>query len=116
MTSPNHLLIPRMHSFYRGFAEPLAFLGLRVAVGALSIVEGWPKIQSPTAMSGFVENLGFYPGWFWSAALAGLQFFGGIMIVLGLLARPIALASAVMLAVTLWFHMITTYGDIILTP
>lgn len=110
------LILPVMGGFYRSFAEPAALLGLRVLTGVLLVIEGWPKIMAPFAMSGFTEALGLYPGWLWSAMLAGLQFFGGIALILGLLTRPVALASAVMLAVTLWFHLTHPYGEALLTP
>ena len=115
-SSENNLIIPQLDGFYRSFAEPLAFLALRVSVGALMVVEGWPKINDPTGMAGFVEALGFHPGWLWSSILAVLQFAGGIMLILGLLTRPIALALGFMLAITLWFHLTTPYGAAILTP
>lgn len=109
-------IISPLKGFYETFAQPLAWTGLRVLTGALLVVEGWPKIQSPFAMAGFVEGMGLYPAAFWSAALAGLQFFGGLFLILGLLTRPVALASGLMLAVTLWFHMSHPYGAAILTP
>ncbi|EFG9941181.1 DoxX family membrane protein [Escherichia coli] len=113
--TPPRLILPFMGGFYRGFAEPLAFAGLRVLVGLLLVVEGWPKIQDPYGMAGFTEMLGMYPGWFWSALLAVMQFGGGILLILGLLTRPVALANGVMLLVTLWFHMTHPYGDVALT-
>lgn len=66
-------------------------------------------------MSGFVESIGFHPGWLWSTLLAALQFIGGLMIIAGFLTRPAALANAVMLAVTLWFHISHPYGDLLLS-
>ena len=41
---------------------------------------------------------------------------GGFLIAVGLLTRPVALANAVMLAVTIWFHVTRPYGDAFLTP
>ena len=110
------LMIPALGSFYRAFAQPLAWVALRVAVGGVMVLEGWPKMTAPMAMTGFVEGIGFYPGWFWSPFLAALQFFGGIAVVVGLYTRPVALASAVMLAITVWFHVVNPYGDAFLTP
>lgn len=110
------LILPFMGTFYNSVAKPLAFLGLRVLVGGLLVLEGWPKIQAPFAMAGFTESIGMYPGWFWSAVLAFLQFGGGLMIVLGFLTRPAALANAVMLAITFWFHWTHPYGALALTP
>lgn len=110
------LIIPALGGFYRAFAQPLAWVALRVAVGGVMILEGWPKMTAPMAMTGFVEGIGFYPGWFWSPFLAALQFVGGIAVVVGLFTRPVALASAVMLAITYWFHVANPYGDAFLTP
>lgn len=109
------LILPFMGPFYDRVAQPLAYLGLRLAVGGLLVIEGWPKIQNPSGMSGFVESIGFHPGWLWSTLLAALQFIGGLMIIAGFLTRPAALANAVMLAVTLWFHISHPYGDLLLS-
>lgn len=106
---------PTWVASYRCFAAPVAFLGLRMLTGVLLVIEGWPKIQTPFAMSGFAAALGLYPGNFWSSVLAGLQFFGGILLILGFLTRPVALASGAMLAVTLWFHLTHPFGAAILT-
>ena len=107
--------LPVMSGFYDGVAQPLAWVGLRILTGGLLAVSGWPKIMAPMAMTQFVENLYFYPGWFWSPFLAAIQFFGGIAIAVGLFTRPIALANAVMLAITLYFHAANPYGDRFLT-
>ncbi|MFD1881236.1 DoxX family protein [Paracoccus pacificus] len=110
------LILPFMARFYASFAQPLAHFGLRVTVGALLIVEGWPKILSPFAMAGFTEGIGLYPGWFWSLVLAVMQFVGGVLILVGFLTRPAALANGIMLAVTFWFHWTHPYGELALTP
>lgn len=109
-------IFPFMQGFYEEFAQPLAFTGLRVAIGAMLMVEGYPKIMSPFGQIGFVENLGFYPGWLFSPMLAVMQFFGGFMIMIGLLTRPVALANGFMLLITLWFHYTHPYGEAFLTP
>ena len=111
----NNLYLPFMSSFYNAFAQPFGWALFRIVIGGMLVVEGWPKIIAPFAQVGFVENLGFYPGWLWSPMLAGMQFFGGMFIAVGLLTRPIALANAVMLAITLWFHFAHPYGDALLT-
>lgn len=110
------LILPFLAPFYHGIAQPLGWLALRVVVGAYLMVEGWPKITAPLAMSGFVEAMGFYPGWFFSPLLAVVNFVGGALIVLGLFTRPVALANAVMLIVTWWFHVSHPYGPEFLTP
>jgi putative oxidoreductase len=93
----------------------MAWSIFRFAVGAMLVLEGWPKLMSPMAQVGFVQNLGFYPGWFWSPLLALIQVAGGILIAIGLFTRPAALASGVMLAITLWFHFAHPYGGAVLT-
>ncbi|MBB5752756.1 DoxX family protein [Prosthecomicrobium pneumaticum] len=110
------LFIPPLGRLYAGFAQPASWLALRLVVGGALALEGWPKIVAPLAQTGFVESIGFHPGWLWSPLLAAMQFFGGIAIALGLFTRPIALANAVMLAITYWFHVTHPYGDAFLTP
>lgn len=115
MSEPTKLLIPAAGPFYDRFAMPGAWVLLRLCVGGLLMVEGWGKIAAPMAMTGFVESIGFWPGWFWSPLLAVMQFVGGFLIAIGLLTRPVAFANAVMLGVTLWFHVTHPYGDAFLT-
>lgn len=109
------LIIPALAPFYHCFAQPFGWAIFRLIIGALLIVEGWPKIMAPMAQSGFVESLGFYPGWIFSPLLSVMQVGGGLLIALGLLTRPVALINAVMLTITLWFHMTHPYGDAFLT-
>ena len=107
--------IPVLGTFYGRFAQPFAWVALRLAVGAVLAYEGWVKMGNPMAMAGFVESLSFYPGWFWSPLLALVNLVGGLCIMAGLLTRPWALANTVMLGVTLWFHYTHPYGPSFLT-
>lgn len=113
--SSDKLFIPALGPFYDRIAEPMAFTILRVVTGAMLVIEGWPKIMAPFGQVGFVEGLGFYPGWFWSPLLAVIQVFGGLLIALGLFTRAAALANGVMLAITLYYHISHPYGDAFLT-
>ena len=58
----DRLILPFLAPLYHGFAQPLGWLAVRVVIGGYLMVEGWPKITAPLAMTGFVESLGFYPG------------------------------------------------------
>lgn len=107
--------IPVLGPFYGNFAQPFAWVALRLAVGAVLAYEGWVKMGNPMAMAGFVESLHFYPGWFWSPVLALVNLVGGLCIMAGLLTRPWALANTVMLGITLWFHYAHPYGPTFLT-
>lgn len=110
------LILPFLAPFYHGFAQPWGWLAFRVIVGGMLVIEGWPKILAPMAQVGFVEAMGFHPGWLFSPLLAVMQVFGGAAIVLGLLTRPMALANAVMLAITLYYHITRPFGHAFLTP
>ncbi|MBW6417012.1 DoxX family protein [Celeribacter sp. PS-C1] len=109
------LILPALEKFYSAIAEPFGWAAFRVTIGLSLVVAGWPKIQAPLAQSGFVESLGISPGWLFSPMLAAMQFFGGFLIAFGLLTRPIALANAVMLLITLWFHMAHPYPEAFFT-
>ena len=52
----------------------------------------------------FAGNLGLEPGLFWAALIGGLEFFGGLLLALGFLTRPVAAAIATMMAVAV-FHV-----------
>ena len=111
----SQMILPFMGRFYDEFAQPLAWVGFRALIGLALVYESIAKIEAPFAQIGFLEGIGFHPGWFWSPFLAYLQFLGGIAITVGFLTRPFALANAVMLAITLWFHLAHPYGDAFLT-
>lgn len=115
-TPRDRLIIPVLAPFYHYFAQPFGWAAFRIIIGGLLMVEGWPKIIAPLAQVGFVENvLGWPAGWLFSPLLAIMQFVGGFLIAVGLLTRPVALANAVMLAITFWFHVKHPYGDAFLT-
>ncbi len=100
------LVIPSLGRVYAPLHE-LAETVLRVVAGLALVVHGAGKIGTPFANIEMVEGLGFYPGVFWSPLLAGTEFFGGMLIALGLLTRPAAFAAMIILLVTVWFHWIT---------
>ncbi len=113
--SKDRLWLPFMAPVYARFAQPVGWAVFRVVIGLALVMESLPKIADPLGQIGFLEAIGFYPGWFWSPLLAGAQFVGGAMIALGLLTRPFALANAVTLLVTVWYHVNFPYGDAFLT-
>jgi putative oxidoreductase len=77
---------------------------LRVIAGVLLVTHGFGKISNPFGAVGMVESLGFYPGVFWSPLLAATEFFGGILIAIGLFTRPASFAAMIVLLVTVYFH------------
>jgi putative oxidoreductase len=93
----------RLYSSLHDGAETL----LRVVAGGFLTIHGSQKITNPFGAAEMVEGLGFYPGAFWSLLLSCTEFFGGILIAIGLLTRPAAFAGMIVLLVTVWFHWIT---------
>lgn len=80
---------------------------LRLVTGGLLVAHGSQKIVDPFGSSDLVGMIGFYPAPFWSALLSVTEFAGGILLVLGLLTRPAAFATSIILLVTIWFHWVT---------
>ena len=50
--------------------------------------------------------MGFVPGTFWSPLLSFTEFFGGLLLAIGLLTRPAAVATSILLLVTIYYHWI----------
>lgn len=100
-----HYIIPSLGSVYAALS-PYAETLMRIIAGLLLIVHGTPKIMNPFGATGMVESLGFYPGAFWSPLLSCTEFFGGILLTIGLLTRPAAFATMIVLLVTVYFHWI----------
>lgn len=103
----NRLIIPALGPLYANlgaFAETL----LRVVAGLALVTHGFPKILNPLGPVGLVESIGFFPGppEFWAVLLSMTEFFGGILIAIGLLTRPAALGALIVLLVTVYFHWI----------
>jgi putative oxidoreductase len=105
-TSGKRLLIPALHGVYAGLHDSAETL-LRVVAGVALFTHGLGKIGDPFGAAGMVEGLGFYPGEFWSPLLSFTEFFGGILIAIGLLTRPASFAAMIVLLVTVWFHWVT---------
>jgi putative oxidoreductase len=81
--------------------QPLALVGMRLALGAVMVGHGYHKVfgglHHPAQ---FVSGLGL-PAW--SAYLSSLtEFFGGLMILAGLFTRLAAFAMCIDLGVAIW--------------
>lgn len=109
MTTENagrRLFIPALGSVYAALHDSAETI-LRVVAGVALVTHGMGKITDPFGAAGMVESLGFYPGAFWSLLLSATEFFGGILIALGLFTRPASFAAMFVLLVTVWFHWVT---------
>lgn len=80
--------------------QPLALLALRLVLGIVMIAHGYPKIfggMSQHLQS--VARLGF-PSWLGYFS-ASTEFFGGLLLILGLFTRFVSLAMAIEMAVVI---------------
>jgi putative oxidoreductase len=93
--------------------QPLGLLILRIVFGAIMIAHGYPKVFGGLHHHvQFVSSLGL-PGWLaYLSAIA--EFFGGILVIAGLVTRIAAFAILIDLAVAIakvhWKHGLTGQG------
>jgi putative oxidoreductase len=95
--------IPALARLYRPL-EPLAWLLVRLAAGAMLIPHGAQKLfglwggDMAKTIAGFAK-LGLEPASVFAWYIGSLEFFGGILLVLGLFTRPVAVLVAGFMAV-----------------
>lgn len=81
---------------------------LRVPVGLIFVAHGAQKLfgwfggYGLTATAGWLESIGIAPGLAFALLAGGAEFFGGLLLLLGLLTRPAALALAVTMVVAIF--------------
>lgn len=93
--------------------QPLALLALRLVLGAIMIGHGYPKVFGGLSHHvQMVSGLGL-PGWL-AYLSAAAEFFGGILLIAGLLTRCAALAILIDLTVAIvkvhWKHGLMGQG------
>lgn len=109
------LHFPKLATFYDNFAQPVAWVALRLTVGVALVVQAIPLLKDPMSMASFLEGIGFYPGNVWSPVLMVIQVLGGVLIALGLYTRPAAFAVGIMMLITLWYFITHPFGGSLLT-
>src|SRR5262245_1402269 len=74
-------------------AEQWGYLLLRVVAGAMLIPHGWPKLMAgPAAIAaGVMTRRGIEPAYAVACIAIFLEIVGAVLIILGLLTRPVAL-------------------------
>jgi len=65
-------------------------LVLRVVLGLILIIHGWPKIKDLKKTAQDFAAMGFKPGLWWGSAVALLEFLGGFFLAFGLLTQLVA--------------------------
>ena len=75
---------------------------LHVVLGIIFLKSGYPKLfKDFTGTKSMMENIGFKPGAFWAFIVGALEFFGGILLIIGLLTELIAGLLALQMIVAL---------------
>jgi putative oxidoreductase len=105
------LVIPALRPVYAGLSD-LADAAVRVAAGAFLIPHGAQKLFGLFGGYGleatgqfFQTQLGFANGYLAALGAGSVEFFGGLLLALGLFTRVSAGAIAVMLAVASSVHL-----------
>ncbi len=104
-------IIPALAPLYAKLSR-LSYPLIRAAAGLALMPHGAQKLFGWFGGYGlegtagfFSQNLGLEPGLFWAALAGGVEFFGGLLLALGLLTRPAALAIAIVMAVAITVHL-----------
>ena len=96
----SRLFVPAVAGFYRTFAR-LAYTLIRVAVGLILIPHGFAKVFGADAIPASRNFVNF--GWAyplaWAYFIGVVEFFGGILLALGLFTRVVAAAFVIEMAV-----------------
>jgi putative oxidoreductase len=107
---PARLYIPALARLYESAWQP-AEVVLRLATGLLLVPHGAQKLFGMFGGGGlsgtaqFFERTGYTPGIFWATFLGGLEFFGGLLLALGLFTRPVAFLLFVQFLFIINFHL-----------
>lgn len=81
----------------------LAFFILRVVLGTLFVIHGYPKLfKNFAGFAGWLDSMGLKPGKFWALVAGIVEFFGGIFLVLGLWTQLAGLLIGVQMLVAMW--------------
>jgi putative oxidoreductase len=98
-------LILRLHAAFCNVAEKLCsplLLAVRLYWGWQFMQTGWGKLHSLARVTDFFASLNIPFPAFNAHFVAGLEFFGGILLMLGLFSRPIAFLLAGSMSVAYW--------------
>lgn len=102
------LIIPALGVLYKRL-DGIVLLLLRLTMGAILVPHGCQKLFGWFGGAGLERfsqtfgSLGYQPGWFWAILVGLTEALGGLLLAVGLLTRPAALAIAIfMLNAVYW--------------
>jgi len=109
-TTQPTLIIPAFGGIYESLRK-LTYPLIRVTTGLLLIPHGGSKLlgwfgSNIEGTVGFMAGFGLEPARFWAYYIGTLELVGGIMLVLGLLTRVVAIQVLIfMLVAAFWVHI-----------
>ncbi len=84
------------------FNPPLAHVILRVVLGILFIIHGYPKLfKNFSGFAGWLGSMGFWPAKFWALVAGVVEFFGGMLLALGIGVQIIGILIAIQMLVVM---------------
>ena len=97
--------LPILFLIYSDFG----ILALRLVVGAILVVHGWPKLKDIRGTAEWMGPAGFKPGLFWAAIVSIVETFGGALLLLGIFTHYIALVVVGEFVVIVLWRIKTRY-------
>lgn len=76
-----------------------ASIPLRLLLGIIFLVHGYPKLKDFKGTAKFLASIGFKPGAFWGAVLGFFEFFGALALLSGFASRIFSAALIVSMTV-----------------
>ena len=108
-------VIPALAPLYRTLS-PFSDVLIRATAGLLLVPHGAQKLfgwfggHGLEGTAGWLESIGFAPGMVFALLIGSLEFFGGLMLALGLLTRPVAAAVFVFMVQAFFVHLPAGYA------
>ena len=83
--------------------QDVGMLIARIIFGIIFIYFGLPKLKNLKSNANDFVSMGFKPGWLWGTAVALLEVFGGLAVIVGLWIEVFATIFAIhMIVGTIW--------------
>ena len=104
----SRLFIPALGNLYSSLSD-FAQAALRIVLGGILIPHGMQKLFGTFGGMGLEKNaalfdkIGYSPGVFWGTLVGCTELIGGVLLVLGLFARPAAFAIVIFMINGVYF-------------
>ena len=100
MSPEQRLIIPAVGGIYHTF-DGISEALIRITLGGLLLPHGLQKLfgwfggRGLEANTALFDKIGYSPGWLWGNIVVGTEVVGGILLIIGLLTRPAAIAVSI---------------------